>query len=106
MLDEKDIVVEEEVFEDETIVCVQCGQEFVFSAGEKAFFKEKGLQNKPKYCKNCRAAKKNAQRSREPREMFPAVCTQCGAECMVPFKPNEEKPVYCDECFKARRESK
>ena len=42
---------EEEVFEDETIVCAQCKKEFVFSAGEKKFYKEKGLLNKPKYCK-------------------------------------------------------
>ena len=35
-------------FADETLVCVECGKEFVFSAGEQAFYKEKGYTNKPK----------------------------------------------------------
>ena len=35
-------------FTDETLVCVECGKEFVFSAGEQAFYKEKGYLNKPK----------------------------------------------------------
>lgn len=36
---------------------------------------------------------------RGPREMHKAVCTKCGQECEVPFKPTEGKPVYCRECF-------
>lgn len=100
----EDAVAEEEVFEDEEIVCAQCKTTFVFTAGEKKFYKEKGLQNKPKYCKECRATRKGNQRSERPeREMFSAVCSECGAECKVPFQPNPEKPVYCDACFKAKR---
>lgn len=38
-----------------------------------------------------------------PREMFKAVCSECGKECEVPFKPTEGKPVYCRECFAKRR---
>lgn len=95
----------EEVFEDETIVCAQCKAEFVFSAGEKKFYKEKGLLNKPKYCKECRAARKGAapKPERPEREMFTAICSECGAEAKVPFQPNPDKPVYCDACFKAKR---
>jgi CxxC-x17-CxxC domain-containing protein len=33
------------------------------------------------------------------REMFKATCGDCGTECQVPFKPREDKPVYCRECF-------
>ncbi len=44
-----------------------------------------------------------------PREMHKAVCSDCGKECEVPFKPTEGKPVYCRECFqkhkKPRRDS-
>lgn len=47
-----------EEFTDETIKCVDCGNEFVFSAGEQAFYKEKGFQNKPKRCKECRNKRK------------------------------------------------
>jgi DNA-directed RNA polymerase len=38
-----------------------------------------------------------------PRTMHKAVCSECGQECEVPFKPTEGKPVYCRECFAKRR---
>lgn len=36
---------------------------------------------------------------REEREMFSAVCSNCGKDCRVPFRPTGNKPVYCSECF-------
>ena len=47
-----------EEFVDETLVCKECGNEFVFTAGEQKFYQEKGFTNKPKSCKACRDAKK------------------------------------------------
>lgn len=41
--------------------------------------------------------------SRGPREMFSATCSSCGREAQVPFRPNGMKPVYCSDCFSARR---
>jgi CxxC-x17-CxxC domain-containing protein len=35
--------------------------------------------------------------------MHKAVCADCGAECEVPFKPIEGKPVYCKNCFMKRK---
>ena len=37
------------------------------------------------------------------REMHKAVCSECGQECEVPFKPVEGKPVYCRECYRKKR---
>ena len=34
-----------------------------------------------------------------PREMHKAVCSDCGQECEVPFKPSKDRPVYCRDCF-------
>lgn len=34
-----------------------------------------------------------------PRQMHKATCSECGEECEVPFKPSQDKPVYCRECF-------
>ncbi|MDP2749584.1 MAG: DNA-directed RNA polymerase [Nanoarchaeota archaeon] len=34
-----------------------------------------------------------------PREMHKAVCSDCGKECEVPFKPTEGKSVYCRDCY-------
>ena len=42
-------------------------------------------------------------RSFGPREMHKAVCSDCGKECEVPFKPSGDRPVYCKECFMKRR---
>ena len=38
-----------------------------------------------------------------PREMSKAVCSECGKECEVPFKPTEGKPVYCKDCYMKKR---
>ena len=90
------------MFEDRTIVCKECGKEFVFTAGEQEFYAEKGFVNDPQRCKECRDARKAASRSQ--REMYTAVCAACGKEAKVPFKPNEDRPVYCSECFAKMKE--
>ena len=42
---------------------------------------------------------------RPPRQMFPAVCSQCGKDTMVPFQPRGDKPVYCSDCFAEQRQA-
>jgi CxxC-x17-CxxC domain-containing protein len=34
-----------------------------------------------------------------PREMHKAICADCKKECEVPFKPKEDRPVYCKDCY-------
>ncbi len=89
------------MYEDKTLVCSECGAEFVFTAGEQEFYAERGFTNPPKRCKACRDARKNAQRPE--REMFTAVCDCCGGEAKVPFQPRDGRPVYCSECFAKMR---
>ncbi|MBE6071330.1 MAG: cytochrome C551 [Clostridium butyricum] len=48
--------------EDRTLVCKDCGKEFIFTVGEQEFFKEKGFDNDPVRCPDCRRARK-AQRN-------------------------------------------
>lgn len=45
-------------YTDKTLKCVDCGKEFVFTAGEQQFYAEKGFTNEPKRCPECRAAHK------------------------------------------------
>ena len=85
------------MYEDKTLVCKECGKEFVFTAGEQEFYAERGFQNEPQRCKSCRDARKNAARG--PREFFTATCAACGGEARVPFEPKSDRPVYCSECF-------
>lgn len=89
------------MFEDKTLVCKECGNEFVFTAGEQEFYAEHGFQNEPQRCKSCRDARKNATRA--PRQFFTAVCANCGGEARVPFEPKSDRPVYCSNCFAQMR---
>ena len=90
------------MYQDKTLVCKDCGAEFVFTAGEQEFYAEKGFQNEPTRCKSCRNARK-AARGENVRVMHEAICAQCGKPTQVPFAPREDRPVYCSECFAARR---
>lgn len=89
------------MFQDKTLVCKDCGSEFVFTAGEQEFYAEKGFQNEPIRCKGCRNNRKT-QRSGD-RESFDAVCAACGRPTKIPFVPKNDRPVYCSECFQARK---
>ncbi len=85
------------MYTDKTLVCKECGSEFTFTAGEQEFYATRGFENEPQRCKSCRDARKTA--SRGPREMYEAQCASCGASAKVPFKPHEDRPVYCSDCF-------
>lgn len=91
-------------FTDKSLQCSDCGATFTFTAEEQEFFAAKGYTNEPKRCSACREARR-AQRSsfgdgyRARRQMYPAVCAECGKACEVPFEPREGRPVYCSECY-------
>ena len=88
------------MYQDKTLVCKDCGCEFVFTAGEQEFYAEKGFANEPQRCKDCRAKRKAGNASAKPqREMFEAVCAGCGKIAKVPFRPRDDRPVYCSECY-------
>jgi CxxC-x17-CxxC domain-containing protein len=95
---------------DRTLTCVDCGAEFVHSAEDQEYYAQKGFVSDPKRCPACRAARRSLrngasgpdrERGAEgPREYFAAVCTRCGNQAQVPFKPHMDRPVYCSDCFR------
>ncbi len=101
-------------YEDKTMVCEDCGAEFVHSGEDQARYAERGFAHEPKRCRDCREKRKaSAGRgrggggggdSRGPRESFDVTCAECGAQTTVPFKPTEGRPVYCRDCFRAKRQ--
>ena len=99
-------------FQDKSIQCSDCGTTFTFSAEEQEFFASKGYTNEPKRCPACREARKAGRYGsssygyRPRRQMFPAICAQCGKETEVPFEPREGRPVYCSECYNKVRLSR
>jgi hypothetical protein len=54
-------------FEDQTRTCSDCGDEFIWTAGEQEFFHEKGFTDPPKRCKTCRQARKADREQRGGR---------------------------------------
>jgi len=88
-------------FSDRKLKCIDCGESFLFSAGEQEFFHVKGFVHVPKRCKKCKAARTGKQST--PRETE-VLCTECGAATIVPFKPVRNQPVYCRKCFLARQQ--
>lgn len=52
-------------FKDKKLICQDCGTEFVFTSGEQAFYKEKGIENEPKRCKTCRDKKRSAKANKK-----------------------------------------
>jgi CxxC-x17-CxxC domain-containing protein len=91
-------------FQDQTLTCKDCGKEFVWTASEQEFYQQKGFQNPPSRCADCRKLKK--QRMQGDREYFDIVCSNCGKNDKVPFKPKGDRPVLCKDCFSAQKEGR
>jgi CxxC-x17-CxxC domain-containing protein len=112
-------------FQDKTLTCSDCNNSFTFSAEEQEQFQTRGYTNEPKRCLECRQARKSERfsngggnsygnnsygnrsySSASPRQMFPAVCSDCGKETSVPFEPRQGRPVYCSDCYRKVRPSR
>ncbi|HEV2107084.1 MAG TPA: zinc-ribbon domain containing protein [Thermomicrobiales bacterium] len=85
-------------FADQTLTCKQCGDPFLWTAGEQQFYHEKGLANVPARCTSCRATRK-AKLGLHERPQSEVVCAECGETTTVPFIPRNGNPVYCSRCF-------
>src|ERR1700679_2197270 len=100
-------------FVDRLLKCCDCGNEFVFTAGEQLFFFDKQFKNDPKRCKLCKAKRAGLGRSANPSATVAALplsrtetrtqCSACGIDTTVPFKPTQGRPVLCRSCFQMKR---
>ncbi|HUD23986.1 MAG TPA: zinc-ribbon domain containing protein [Acidobacteriaceae bacterium] len=97
-------------FVDRILTCTDCGGEFIFTAGEQLFFLDKQFKNDPKRCKPCKS-RRGAQSAGAAnsgglaaagisRTETRTVCSECGIETTVPFKPTQGRPVLCRQCYK------
>jgi len=99
--------VEPSEFEDQSILCIDCGKDFIWTAGEQNFYRDKELQNPPKRCKTCKQAKNErissiaaAKAAGVKQKIEVAVyCASCKGYTTVPFYPSQGRPVYCRSCF-------
>ena len=98
---------EEHDFFDKSIRCIDCTTDFVWSIGEQMFFRDKGLTNPPKRCRDCKQAKNEriaavaaAQEAGIKQRIEVAVnCAKCKSYTTVPFYPSQGRPVLCRSCF-------
>jgi CxxC-x17-CxxC domain-containing protein len=99
-------------FTDRILKCSDCGNEFIFTAGEQLFFFDKQFKNDPKRCKLCKAKRAGLGRSVNgassvalplSRTETRTKCSACGVETTVPFKPTQGRPVLCRSCFQLKR---
>src|SRR5258705_10422630 len=87
-------------FQDKTLTCRDCGQEFIWTAGEQEFYASRGLQNAPSRCPADRAARRagggggggGGGYGGGQREMFRAGRTNSRNGARVPFQPRGHQP--------------
>lgn len=92
--------------------CADCGCDFDFTSEEQEFYGEKGY-SQPKRCPSCRS--QNRQRKNDRRggggsggggyrqsTRYEVTCSACGVRTSVPFKPVNDKPVYCPDCYRKK----
>jgi CxxC-x17-CxxC domain-containing protein len=99
--------VKPHVFQDRLLTCLDCSGEFIFTAGEQLFFSDKQFKNDPKRCKPCKSRRSGtaAKTGTGPaaagisRTETRTLCSDCGIETTVPFKPTQGRPVLCRQCF-------
>lgn len=114
------------------IICSQCDATFVYTEEERDFRQLHGLA-RPQWCPECRLRDRQRRNgdlmtlyqrtdsfdpfllgentqagglqrgNRDIRTMHSAVCASCGADTRVPFIPRGDRPVYCKDCYNARR---
>lgn len=98
----------EQNYENQQLQCVECGKIFEFAAEDQEFYAKKGY-SAPKRCPECRESRKSRNSGggsrggggygRERRE-YPVICASCGCETTVPFKPSNDRPVFCADCYR------
>ncbi len=94
-------------FFDKEIRCIDCKKDFIWAIGEQMFFRDKGLTNPPKRCRDCKTAKNEriaavaAAREAGIRQRIEIAihCDKCKSYTTVPFYPSQGRPVLCRSCF-------
>ncbi len=85
-------------------ICDKCGKEcevpFRPTSGKPVFCSNCFEKNEPSQSRRSEPQEWNSRRSSsDDREMFAAVCDNCGKNCRIPFRPSNGRPIYCSNCF-------
>ena len=91
-------------FQDKVLKCIDCGSDFVFTAGEQLFFHDKQFKNEPKRCKACKAKRISVLGATTPgqvpnRTETRTTCSQCGKKPRCPLSPPKGGPSFVGSAF-------
>ncbi len=106
--------IKEEELLDKKMLCIDCNSQFIWAVGEQIFFRDKGLTNPPKRCRDCKNAKNEriaavfAARQAGIRQRIEIAvhCAKCKSYTTVPFYPSQGRPVLCRSCFLEKHSAK
>jgi len=113
------------MYDDQTLVCRDCGASFTFTRGEQEFFERKGFESAPSRCPECRktAGRGGSRYSggsgrgdysggdarhgvERPEQLFPATCAQCGQDTQATARLIlGDGTIYCRECITPQPEA-
>ena len=79
--------------QDTKISCMDCREDFVFTAGESRFYAEKGFEHAPSRCANCRA--KRRIEAKGNGVTWESKCCKCSGKVILNFRPSKDRRVYC-----------
>ena len=105
---------------DRTLNCVDCGVEFIHSAADQEYYQQKGFASATPSAAPAAApaggrpataaattsatsaarAATSAATTARPASTSRSICSSCGNQAQVPFKPRMDRPVYCSDCFR------
>lgn len=94
---------------DRTLICRDCGKNFVWTSGEQRFFSAKGFSHPPSRCKEHRLKHKAQLRGIRAlpfRKEYDIICPSCNKPGKVPFDPTTKEALLCADCFLAQRSAK
>lgn len=117
---------------DTTLTCMDCGGEFPFTVQDFQWFMQHKEYTTPTRCLPCRKRRKE-ERERLAREVedegreidspvdpstdtvsstakaekprTEVTCSGCGKQTTVPFVPRNNAPLYCQDCYKSRKQN-
>ena len=94
--------------DDRPVYCRECFQKHKPQerSGGSSYNRGSGGYGRSRFNRDDRGSRfSRGPRDDRPREMFTATCGDCGNECQIPFKPKDDRPVYCRECFQNHRQN-
>jgi|SRR3989344_1061138 len=86
-------------YQDQTIICKDCGKNFIFTARDQEFFAQKGFSNAPTRCRDCRQKKKVTAEAAANRVIYKINCKSCGKVGEMAVEPRKPNDVLCADCF-------